>query len=75
MSEYLYDPEQEPEEWQEPILADSPNGARRDCADRAAAYTKQNGAPVELIKTTKASSQSKNRFLCHFRGFHEHYSN
>ncbi|NJM56334.1 MAG: hypothetical protein HC857_01145 [Synechococcales cyanobacterium RU_4_20] len=69
MSEYLYDPEQEPEEWQEPIYAETPSQARRDCARRAADYTEQNQAPVELVKTSKASNQSQKRYLCHFRGF------
>ncbi|NJM57730.1 MAG: hypothetical protein HC857_10255 [Synechococcales cyanobacterium RU_4_20] len=66
-AEYLQDPEDEPEEWDEPILANQEQQARRKCQELAKRYTEQNEAPVELVATLPASKSSRKRFICRFR--------
>lgn len=63
----LRDPEYQPEEWEEPIYANSHRLARKECRKRAKEYTRQNREPVELKDTKRASKATKNRFLCIFR--------
>lgn len=64
---YLSDPEGIPEDWDEPILADGQQQARRKCKAMAADYTEQGRSEVELIDVIKASTKTRNRYLCRFR--------
>jgi hypothetical protein len=43
----IQDPEKEPEQWDEPIIADSPAAAQRECQRRANQYE------VELKSVTR----------------------
>ncbi|NJL47963.1 hypothetical protein [Nodosilinea sp. P-1105] len=64
---YLSDPEGVPEDWDEPILADGQQQARRKCKAMAEDYTEQGRSEVELIDVIKASTKTRNRYLCRFR--------
>jgi hypothetical protein len=64
---YLSDPEGVPEDWDEPILADGQQQARRKCKAMAEDYTEQGRTEVELIDVIKASTKTRNRYLCRFR--------
>lgn len=64
---YLSDPEGVPEDWDEPILADGQQQARRKCRAMAEDYTEQGHSGVELIDVIKASTKTRNRYLCRFR--------
>lgn len=64
---YLSDPEGIPEDWDEPILADGQQQARRKCKAMAEDYTEQGRSEVELIDVIKASTKTRNRYLCRFR--------
>jgi hypothetical protein len=64
---YLSDPEGIPEDWDEPILADGQQQARRKCKAMAEVYTEQGRSEVELIDVIKASTKTRNRYLCRFR--------
>jgi hypothetical protein len=64
---YLSDPEGIPEDWEEPILADGQQQARRKCKAMAEDYTEQGRSEVELIDVIKASTKTRNRYLCRFR--------
>lgn len=65
--EYLSDPENIPEEWDEPILVDGQHHARRQCRQMAQRYTEQSRSSVELVDVLKASTQTRKRYLCRFR--------
>lgn len=64
---YLSDPEGVPDDWDEPILADGQQQARRKCKAMAEDYTEQGRSEVELIDVIKASTKTRNRYLCRFR--------
>jgi len=64
---YLSDPEGIPEDWEEPILADGQQQARRKCKAMAEDYTEQGRSEVEVIDVIKASTKTRNRYLCRFR--------
>jgi hypothetical protein len=64
---YLSDPESIPEDWDEPIMADGLQQARRRCRAMAEAYTEQGQSEVELIDVIKASTKARHRYLCRFR--------
>ena len=64
---YLSDPEGIPDDWDEPILADGQQQARRKCKAMAEDYTEQGRSEVELIDVIKASTKTRNRYLCRFR--------
>jgi hypothetical protein len=64
---YLSDPEGVPEDWDEPILSDGQQQARRKCKAMAEDYTEQGRSEVELIDVIKASTKTRNRYLCRFR--------
>jgi hypothetical protein len=64
---YLSDPEGIPEDWDELILADGQQQARRKCKAMAEDYTEQGRSEVELIDVIKASTKTRNRYLCRFR--------
>lgn len=64
---YLSDPEGIPEDWDEPIMADGQQQARQRCKTMALAYTEQGQVDVELIDVIKASTKTRNRYLCRFR--------
>ena len=64
---YLSDPEGVPDDWDEPILADGQQQARRKCQAIAEDYTEQGHSEVELIDVIKASTKTRNRYLCRFR--------
>jgi hypothetical protein len=61
---YLSDPEGVPEDWDEPILADGQQQARRKCRAMAEDYTEQGRSEVELIDVINASTKTRNRNLC-----------
>jgi hypothetical protein len=64
---YLSDPEGVPDDWDEPILADGQQQARRKCKAMSEDYTEQGRSEVELIDVIKASTKTRNRYLCRFR--------
>lgn len=64
---YLSDPEGVPEDWDEPILADGQQQAKRKCKAMAEDYTEQGRSEVELLDVIKASTKTRNRYLCRFR--------
>ena len=64
---YLSDPEGVPEDWDEPILADDQQHAKRRCKAMAQSYTEQSRSNVELIDVIKASTKTRKRYLCRFR--------
>lgn len=64
---YLSDPEGVPEDWDEPILADGQQQARRKCKAMAEDYSEQGRSEIELLDVIKASTKTRNRYLCRFR--------
>ncbi|WP_027269424.1 hypothetical protein [Leptolyngbya sp. PCC 6406] len=63
----MSDPDGVPEDWDEPILADGQQQARRKCKAMADDYTEQGRSEIELIDVIKASTKTRNRYLCRFR--------
>jgi len=57
------DPEQEPERWDEPILADSPQSARQECQRRAAQY----GVEVEYVQEPSRVEKRVQVYRCHYQ--------
>lgn len=63
----LREPEYQPEDWEEPIEANTRKRAEQECRKRAQQYSKQGRTPVELTGVKRENNRSLNRFLCLFR--------
>jgi len=60
----MRDPEQsqEPERWDEPILAGSPEEARKECKRRAESY----GVTLESVTEPKTKKAGQQRYRCNY---------
>lgn len=59
----MIDPEREPERWEEPILAKSPQEAWKECRRRAEEYNME----VEAVKEPKIKRGSPQVYRCQFK--------
>jgi hypothetical protein len=64
MDEYLQDPEQELELWDEPIIAGNLEDAERECKKRAAEYKVR----LESVIQPKRIEQRPQRYRCNYLG-------
>ena len=60
----IENPEQEPERWDEPIVADSPLEAQRECQKRADRY----GVELESMTSPARIENRPQLYRCNFRG-------
>lgn len=59
----LRDPEKEPERWKEPIVASSPEEARRECEKRADSYDLE----LESVTEPKKVEDRPQRYECNYK--------
>lgn len=57
------DPEQEPERWDEPILASSPDEAQKECQKRAAQY----GVELESVTEPRKVENRSQVYRCNYK--------
>jgi len=59
----IEDPEKEPERWDEPILANDPLEARRECEKRADRY----GVELESVTEPRKVEKRPQVYRCNFK--------